>query len=288
MTEGITQSYRCIHTPGEFAKKFLLYVQEVGRLESLQPHKCIRENLDSFLLFIVLEGSGNLNIHGELYHIKKGDCAFIDCMEHYEHISNETDAWKLAWVHFNGNAARGYYDLFLEYNNNKNIAFVGNVEPWNDGIEGLLDSLQEKNIEAELKCGEQIISLLNRLIFTISGINNPENEQDKQIVSDVRELLNKCYAELNVIDYVEHMLGKKINELDSQFYKQYGITIEQYVENRQLNAAKELLRFSIKPNEEIAVEVGLFDVEKMQLLFQREEKMTADEYRAKWAGWVRN
>ena len=32
---GITDSTRMIHTPGEFAKKNLLYVQEVGRLKSL-------------------------------------------------------------------------------------------------------------------------------------------------------------------------------------------------------------------------------------------------------------
>ena len=38
-TKGITDSVRILHTPGEFARKNLLYVQEVGRLKSLQPHK---------------------------------------------------------------------------------------------------------------------------------------------------------------------------------------------------------------------------------------------------------
>ena len=46
-TEGMTKSDRCLHTPGVFAKQNLLYIQEVGRLESLQPHRCIREKLDS-------------------------------------------------------------------------------------------------------------------------------------------------------------------------------------------------------------------------------------------------
>ena len=34
-TSGITDSVRMLHTPGEFARKNLLYVQEVGRLKSL-------------------------------------------------------------------------------------------------------------------------------------------------------------------------------------------------------------------------------------------------------------
>ena len=33
--EGITDSERILQTPGDFAKKHLLYVQEVGTLKSL-------------------------------------------------------------------------------------------------------------------------------------------------------------------------------------------------------------------------------------------------------------
>ena len=39
-TKGITDSVRILHTPGEFARKNLLYVQEVGRLKSLQLFVC--------------------------------------------------------------------------------------------------------------------------------------------------------------------------------------------------------------------------------------------------------
>ena len=45
-TTGITDSDRILHTPGEFARKNLLYVQEVGKLKSLQPHKSQRERID--------------------------------------------------------------------------------------------------------------------------------------------------------------------------------------------------------------------------------------------------
>ena len=40
--QGITVSTRYIHTPGEFASANLLYVQEVGTLKSLRPHKSTR------------------------------------------------------------------------------------------------------------------------------------------------------------------------------------------------------------------------------------------------------
>lgn len=286
-TAGMTQSDRCLHTPGAFAKQNLLYVQEVGRLESLRPHRCIREKLESYLFMVVLEGKGSLEINGIHYEVAQGDCALIDCMEHYEHISDEQDAWKLAWVHFNGHAAKGYYELFLKYNGNKNIFHSGNVKQWDALVGELLENLKEKNFEAELKCGELMLELLNRIIISVSGTLAAEDEQEKQLLGDLRELLNKHYAEADVSQYAENALGKKLSELNSKFTKQYGIGIEEYIDNRQLNAAKELLRFSIKPVEEIASESGIGDVDKMQQMFRDEENMTADEYRAKWAAWIR-
>ena len=64
-TGGMSQSDRCLHTPGSFAKENLLYVQEVGKLKSMKPHRCVRENLDSFLFLIVLEGKGSLDVKGK-------------------------------------------------------------------------------------------------------------------------------------------------------------------------------------------------------------------------------
>ncbi len=64
-TSGITDSVRMLHTPGEFARKNLLYVQEVGRLKSLRAHKSQRENLNSYLFFGVESGEGTVFIGSE-------------------------------------------------------------------------------------------------------------------------------------------------------------------------------------------------------------------------------
>ena len=51
-TNGITESERFLHTPGEFALNHLVYIQELGSLQSIQPHRCVRENLDSYLILL--------------------------------------------------------------------------------------------------------------------------------------------------------------------------------------------------------------------------------------------
>lgn len=65
LTTEMTESNRKLHSPSRFARQNLLYVQEAGTLQSLQPHRCVREGLDSFLIMAVIEGKGTLEIAGE-------------------------------------------------------------------------------------------------------------------------------------------------------------------------------------------------------------------------------
>lgn len=285
--EDMTQSDRCLHTPSAFAKQNLLYVQEVGFLKSLKPHNCVRENLDSFLFLVVLDGKGSLTIKGKHYEISAGDCALIDCMEHYEHISDAEDAWKLAWVHFNGHAARGYYELFMKNNSESNIFSVRNLDWWNDMLAKILEVQKDRKLQAELYCGELLQQLVNQIISCVLNAAIVENEQEKQAANLLRELMNEQYAEPDILQRIEAEFGEDIHTLGVKFAKWYGISIEEYVSNRRFNAAKELLRFSIKPVEEVASESGIGDIIALQQMFRENEGMTAEEYRAKWAQWIR-
>ncbi len=286
--DGLTKSDRCLHTPGTFAKENLLYVQEVGKLESLKPHRCVRENLDSYLFLIVLEGKGSLVIRGKEYSVEKGDCAWIDCKEHFEHISDEKDAWKLAWVHFNGKSASGYYELFMKYHHRENIFRVQDVKSWEEIVTELLAKQKERQLQAELQSGEILLHLLNKIIISVADVEEMENEEEHLTAGALRERVNEDYAEEGVLQELEKAFGEKIAVLSAKFERQLGITLEEYISNRRYNAAKELLRFSVKSVETVARETGIGEVETLQKMFREKDGMTAEEYRQKWAGWIRN
>ena len=286
-TGDMTRSERSLHTPGSFAKQNLLYVQEVGRLQSLKPHRCIRENVDSYLFMIVLEGKGSLDIEGKHYDMQQGSCAFVNCMNHYEHISDEVDAWKLAWVHFNGNAAKAYYELFLKCNHDENVFQTNDIEQWNHIIGELLEYQGDKSLQAELHCGECLLRLTNLMIDSTSEALVLDSVEDKQLAQSIREFLNEQYADEEVQQKLVAEFELDYPLLSRKFEQHFVIGIEEHISNRRLNAAKELLRFSIKPIEEVAVEAGIGDVQIMQQMFRDSEEMTAEEYRAKWAAWIR-
>ena len=57
---SIVKANRIIYTASGFAKKNLLYLQEIGESQARQPHISARKNLASYLFFIVTQGSGTL------------------------------------------------------------------------------------------------------------------------------------------------------------------------------------------------------------------------------------
>ena len=73
----MVSSNRIIYTPSAFSRSNLLYLQETGRLQARKPHVSKRENLSSFLFFMVISGSGSLTYDGRNFSLSAGDCIFV-------------------------------------------------------------------------------------------------------------------------------------------------------------------------------------------------------------------
>lgn len=286
-TKGITDSVRMLHTPGEFAKRNLLYVQEVGRLKSLRPHKSQRESLNSFLFLGVISGEGTIFAGDNSYKVKEGDCAFINCANYYAHESSEDKPWELIWVHFNGHGAEGYFRLFMEQNEQKNVFKPNNIKEMQQYINELMQCQKEKDLEAELESGELLLRLMNCCIASIIHQKDSKQDRFKVICKEIRESVNEKYQQSNLLVMLAEKYEMEEEELDSCFQKTYGITLRDYILNRRFTAAKELLRFTIKPVKEIVDESGIRNDDLFRRLFLDGEGMTAEEYRMKWAQWVK-
>lgn len=284
---GVTDSTRVLHTPGDFAKKNLLYVQEVGKLRSLQPHKSQRENLDSFLFMGVLEGEGTIEIKGQLHKLKKGDCVLLNCMDKYVHESSEKKPWELMWVHFNGITAKAYVDLFFEKNGQCSVFRPERLKEAKRYIEVLMEYQSAKDLESELESGSVLVKLMNLCLVGVMRNENAEQEQELKYCSEIREFVNDNYVEPELMKLLVDKYEMDEVALNTCFQKAYGIELQDYILNRRFTAAKELLRFTIKPIKEIVEESGIRNSDLFRKLFMDGEGMSAEEYRMKWAQWIK-
>lgn len=280
---GVTESTRFLYTPCEFAKENLLYLQEAGILKSIQTHRCIRENVDSFLFFKVLEGSGTVVIQDQEYFLKSGDCVFLNCKHRYEHISSEQEPWKLEWVHFNGKSAKSYFELFEQGHKNHQIFKVGKTA--DEIIEYLLNIPQNSSLLTDLAIGEKILQLCNVIIVSVL---HSEEDQTMLEVNEIRNFLNNHYTNKNYINEMEQHFQSTVENLNQVFHKKYGISISVYITNRRINSVKESLRFTTKSIEEIVKEFGFESEKILSDCFMEMEGIELEKYRMQWTQWIRS
>ena len=94
----VVHSDRTLYTPAEFARQSLIFLQESGKLQAVRQHTNTRQKLESYLFFIVTQGSGKLYYGEKEYRLEPGSCVFIDCRVRYSHIPDENNLWCLKWV----------------------------------------------------------------------------------------------------------------------------------------------------------------------------------------------
>ncbi|RHP34924.1 helix-turn-helix transcriptional regulator [Lachnotalea sp. AF33-28] len=277
----VIETKRILHTPSDFAKSTLFYVQEAGRLRSLKSHVSRREHLDSFLFLIVLSGEGAVTYRDRRYHLRAGDCVFIDCKPGYSHQSSEKNPWELMWVHFNGPMAQNYYQYY-HATLGGNLFHTAAPAEFTAPIQHLIDMHAGKSTWDEIMASKYITDILT---MCVSVPKQQELILDSGIVQKlklVREYIDEHFQNKISLDELAETCFVSKYHLSREFKRMYGITVGSYILARRITLAKEMLRFTGQSIESIAGACGIPDTSYFNKVFRKSEGMTASEYRRKW------
>lgn len=275
-----SSSNRILSTPSSYAREHYLYVQEIGTLQSLEPHISKRQNLNSFLFLVVLDGEGTLNYCGTRHRISAGDCALINCARPYSHESSAAHPWSLKWVHFNGSEASYYYDYFISRENSY-LFRPRSILPFTDVLDQLYLCQQNKNPLMELTSNKYLTDIIT-LCFT-------ENESLKlgeytipDKLKQIHEYISENYfRKISLEDLADRFFISKFH-LSREYKKIYGTTLGNALTNLRLSHAKSMLRFSDDSVDTIAISCGFQDTGYFIKVFKKAENMTPLQYRKKW------
>lgn len=273
-------SERIIATPSSYARGHYLYVQEVGTLQSLEPHISQRQNLNSYLFFIVLKGCGYVSYDDSRFDITTGDCVWLDCTKPYSHESSATDPWSLMWVHFYGKEASYFYTSFLR----QSCSFLfrpQNTIAFTDILQHLYQIHSTKSSLMELHANRYLTDLIT-LCFDENLPENGESSSIPEKLKQVHAYLDNNYAQkINLEDLSSRFFISKFH-LSREYKKIYGTTIGNELTSRRISHAKSMLRFSDSSVENIALECGFQEAGYFIKVFKNAEGMTPLEYRKKW------
>ena len=279
-TASIVSSNRVLYTPSAFARTSLLHLQEIGELHALAPHTSSRSNLQSYLFFTVLSGSGELIYDGKKHDLKKGDMVFIDCRKPYSHTT-DSNLWSLRWCHFYGPTLSFVYEKYVErggrptFRPEETASFLST-----------LDSLYKLASGSDYIRDMRINEELNRLCTLLMEQSwNPEEATTapkKLSVAEVKEYLEQHYAEKITLDELSTRFFINKYYLTRVFKEQFGQSITAYLTSLRITHAKQLLRFSEKSVEEIGLECGLGQLHYFSRVFKEVEGVPPSVYRSQW------
>lgn len=275
----VESSRRMIQTPSPVARSTFFYVQETGYLKLRESHRAARKNLDSYLIVLVLSGSGILMYENKIFTLKKGSCFFIDCMTPYYHQSNPDDPWELIWVHFHGATTPEYYHFFSGLS--APVLTPASFGELHQKFTGLLEVNTASDLSAEISSSRLITDILSILLQEITKPDK-STAPHKINLENVRHFLDEHYTEKFSLDELADEFFISKFYLCREFKSLYGITLNHYVIAKRITLAKKLLRFSPYSLEQIAIECGFYDASYFNKQFKKSEGISPSDFRKKW------
>ena len=270
---------RVMKTPSATARRAFFYLQECGHLRAGSSHQTSRQNLQSFLFNIVLDGKGTLVYNGQTYSLECGDCFFIDCRAPHSYQSDLDKPWEIIWVHFNGCTSEEYYKLFMAqlppvFRPVSNAKFIS-----------LLQELLRLNTETYADTEILTSGLLSNLLTMLLTVNSINEEDDTALQAKLKTVL--AYVDANFtaeisLDDLSHRFYISKYYLTREFKRAYGETIFQHIIGLRINYAKRLLRFTDKSVEEISELCGFNDQSYFSKQFKKAENVTCLAFRRRW------
>ena len=302
-TSDVVSSNRILYTPSRFARASLLHLQEIGTLQALKPHTSHRDNLSSFLFFIVLSGEGELSYQEKTYNLSSGDMVFIDCSKPYSHTTSgatyivtsadgdksesgnkkksKNRLWSLRWCHFNGPTLPLIYQKYVE-RGGKPVFRPEDPGLFKTTLDKLYTAASSSDYIRDMKINEQLNTLCTLIMSESWHPEDIKASTKKMSVMDVKAYLDQHYAEhITLDDLSEHFFINKYY-LTRVFKEQFGQSINAYLQSVRITHAKQLLRFSDKTVEEIGIECGLGSLHYFSRVFKNIEGVPPSEYRSQW------
>lgn len=274
-----SDSIRMILTPGRIAKNLYFYTQETGYFKTEYPYYSERENLDSFLIIYTVSGEGSLEYGGRHYTVRKGDCFLIHCEEHHLYRTVKGSNWEILWIHFNGNNAFGYYREIIR--NGFRIIRCRDQFFWERTIWRIIALHQKKDLTTEAVVSNLINTMLTELIVE-TATNSADTFLIPNYIREIAKDIDKNFRENLSLAVFEQKYHRSRFHIEKQFKKYMGTTVNEYLIMTRISHAKELLKYSDLPVNDITFESGFHNVTHFINLFKARENATPHAYRKAW------
>ncbi|MBS5932479.1 MAG: helix-turn-helix transcriptional regulator [Clostridiales bacterium] len=275
LKDFLKESY--IPSPSAHAKESLYYLEILAKTTRNFPFTIEMKDLDSFLLLYTKKGRYRLTYDNNQYVIGDNSFIFLDCTN-YLKLDLLEQNWDFEILFLNGQQISYYYQLFQE----NGIPYC-NCIPSDDSITTLhkLFSYEENNsITVELIRSSLLTSLLTNIILT-KHIDGKQSSYVPNHIKQMMTILQTRYTEKHTLDSLSEELNYNKYKLAKDFKRYVHRSPIDYLIDRRMEVAKQLLLTTNKTVNEIAESIGIANTPHFIHLFKTHTTLTPLQYREK-------
>lgn len=277
VSQPLPGSVTCFHTATPKIASGFLYPVCIGKYNCDSSYSVCRDNYDSFLFMLILDGKGYIKIDGQTFHLSKGDIALIDCYR--PHAYGAFQSLSFLWLHFDGINARNYYTYLTSL---WKVCFSPSDETFRkmtDILTALFHGVHD-GAATEIQMACWITELLTLSASEeVQNLSSIEDSKYATLSQQACGYMRRHYQDSLTLDAIASRLSVSTCHFIRQFKKETGITPHNYLLSVRINSAKFYLKTTRASVKEIGFLCGFQSENHFCISFKRATGMTPGSYR---------
>lgn len=240
-------------------------------------------------ILYVIRGSADITADGEILHLIEGQAAFIGSAEIHSLDKNNNDTlllvievgYKLLGSGFTLFTGMTFEDRVVRLDSYPRLAGIINE------IISLYSGAPPKDEKGwtamEFRARSLLFSMSAEILLSVRmrglGERSRKIRDDMLSMQQALDYIDKNYHEQIDVVRAAEMSGYEKTRFCQLFKRAVGVSFHKYLNDRRIEAAKELLSGSELPIQTIAEKTGLPEPKTFSRVFRASENMTPSEYR---------
>jgi AraC-like DNA-binding protein len=252
-----------------------LYPLAVGYYPNALGHHMQRQTQESYLMIYCVAGKGTLTTDNKHHSISAGDCFCLSKDSPHSYQADSKDPWTIYWLHFEGEAAKAFYESVHWFNPILHIGIQARVVRVFDALSALRHSGYQ--LDEFIQGSHQLQALISYLALLSRG-------QDRQS----GKALDWEHLRANMQEHVHGSLNLDSLAAEAQmskyhfskkFKKMTGHSPIQYFINMKMQRACYLLDSTRRSVKQVGTEMGYEDPYYFSRLFKKVIGLSPQQYR---------
>lgn len=264
------------YAPSELARSHFLHVLCVGDFTYEAGYDLHRSSFDGLLLEVILSGEVEIETEGECFTAHAEQVVMLDSTKPHRYHSDT--GWHALWVHLDGPAARGYWQLILRQNGR---AFATHRFPViRDALSGLFSMFHAHHLLSETTMALLLTQALTAMTEPAAAINTTTENDRASLIDRCVTRIHQSIGQEPAIAALAKSVGMSEYHFIRVFRQAIGQTPRQYIIANRMAHARYLLRTTKLPVSEISSIVGYSSESMFTAAFHRTQGITPTQCRA--------